>query len=338
MSKTIFKNLFRLNYTVPLPRKEPMPANERAMLRLREFRLKTGFSQAQFAAFVGLRYVAYAGFQDARTQLNYHAARKILSIFWQLNPIWLADGIGEMLESRDFEFPSTEECGAGQRSLFSGVFEPRCARDSSKRGCPVFVIRASRRDGSHSMQRRKAFYTTKSASANCFRRGWPTCLIQKSPNSWMNSFCGVPKFTRIIRVTETSALLSKGKPKRRSFIQTASAISLKMHPFKKPSESVKLHGRETIDARFSGAAQKGVGRARQKNRAGKIAGRPAGKRFTMAVRRTRAGRRIHAQAASLGRAAKSVKHKKPWRRLQRGQSKDPKWRSTLYENHKSSPP
>ncbi len=100
-----------------------MPANERAICRrLREFRLKTGFSQAQFAAFVGLRYVAYAGFEYARTQLNYHAARKILSIFWQLNPIWLADGIGEMLESRDFEFPSTEECGAGQRSLFSGVF------------------------------------------------------------------------------------------------------------------------------------------------------------------------------------------------------------------------
>ena len=209
-----------------------MPANERAICRrLREFRLKTGFSQAQFAAFVGLRYVAYAGFEYARTQLNYHAARKILSIFWQLNPIWLADGIGEMLESRDFEFPSTEECGAGQRSLFSGVFRGALrsrflkARVSKIRdpGLPVrwFPFNATP----------QGILYNKERFGELLWRGWPTCLIQKSPNSWMNSFCGVPKFTRIIRVTETSALLSKGKPKCISLNSNiASAISLKMHP------------------------------------------------------------------------------------------------------------
>ena len=85
--------------------------------------MKTGLSQAQFAALVGLKHAAYAGFEYDRTQLNYHAAWKILGFFWNLNPIWLAEGTGKMLEPRDFTFPRPEQCGAGQRALFSRVFE-----------------------------------------------------------------------------------------------------------------------------------------------------------------------------------------------------------------------
>jgi len=101
-----------------------MPPSERAICRrLREFRVKTGLSQAQFAALVGLNLSGYAGFEYFRTQLNYRAARKILGVFWNLNPVWLAEGSEEMLGKRDFTFPPPEECGAGHRALFSSVFE-----------------------------------------------------------------------------------------------------------------------------------------------------------------------------------------------------------------------
>ena len=103
-----------------------MPQAEREIChRLRDFRLKTGATQAQFAVLADLKWSTYVGFEYAKTQLNYPAACKILNFFRQLNPVWLVDGTGEMLEDRNFEFPSPESVGIGRRALFSRVFRER---------------------------------------------------------------------------------------------------------------------------------------------------------------------------------------------------------------------
>jgi transcriptional regulator with XRE-family HTH domain len=106
-----------------------MPYEEQAICRrLRAFRFLTDLSQAQFAILSGLNARAYAGFEYERNQLNYHAAWKIFSFFKVLNPLWLADGNGPILEARDFEFPTSKSLGIGKRALFSDVFA-RLARN-----------------------------------------------------------------------------------------------------------------------------------------------------------------------------------------------------------------
>jgi|GEM_PF-2520977 len=126
MSTAVYGLFYSLVYTVAVPRKEPMPPHERAICRrLREFRLKTGLSQTQFAVLAGINPRAYAGFEYARTQLNYRAAQRILKFFWTLNPLWLVEGEGGMVGSRAFTFPTAEELGVGLRSLFSKVFQGR---------------------------------------------------------------------------------------------------------------------------------------------------------------------------------------------------------------------
>jgi DNA-binding transcriptional regulator YiaG len=107
-----------------MPRKHEMPGGERAICyRLREFRTWTGVSQAAFCSLAGLNLRAYASYEYRRSQLNYVAARQILSVFHVLNPIWLATGEGKMLEGRVFQYPEPEHVGAGKRTAFSKVFE-----------------------------------------------------------------------------------------------------------------------------------------------------------------------------------------------------------------------
>lgn len=107
-----------------------MPSYERAIChRLRQFRIETGLSQAQFAVLARLNQRAYAGFEYARTQLNYQAAQKILTRYSSLNPLWLLDGHGEMQARNQFAFPSLESLGVGERALFSNVFNERLKRD-----------------------------------------------------------------------------------------------------------------------------------------------------------------------------------------------------------------
>ena len=100
-----------------------MPVQERAICRrLRQFRLWTSYSQAEFCALVGLNSRAYASYEYARSQLNYPSARRILKAFCLLNPIWLAEGHGEMLEVRIFSYPAPEATGFGPRTAFSQVY------------------------------------------------------------------------------------------------------------------------------------------------------------------------------------------------------------------------
>ena len=100
-----------------------MPVRERAICRrLRQFRLWTSFSQAEFCGLLGLNPRAYASYEYARSQLNYPAAWSILKSFHLLNAIWLAEGDGEMLEVRMFSYPTPEETGFGPRAPFSDVY------------------------------------------------------------------------------------------------------------------------------------------------------------------------------------------------------------------------
>lgn len=103
-----------------------MPLEQRAICqRLKVFRWKTELSQAQFAGLTGLYQPNYAGFEYARTQLNYPAAWKILNVFGMLNPDWLVSGQGKMVETRHFPFPAPNEIKVGERALFSEVFNSR---------------------------------------------------------------------------------------------------------------------------------------------------------------------------------------------------------------------
>jgi len=112
-----------------VPRKHPMPAREKAICRrLREFRLWTGLSQAEFSSVVGLNLRAYASYEYERSQLNYVAAWRILTAMHMLNPIWLAEGAGEMLEGRHFTCWSPEDTGLGPRTAFSFVYDTQLKR------------------------------------------------------------------------------------------------------------------------------------------------------------------------------------------------------------------
>lgn len=107
-----------------MPRKKPMPPNEQAIcLRLREFRLSTGLSQAEFSRLAGLDQRAYAGYEYARSQLNYPAAWRILRAFRQLNPAWLAGEDEAMLDLYFVSYPSPETTGLGPRAPFSLVYQ-----------------------------------------------------------------------------------------------------------------------------------------------------------------------------------------------------------------------
>jgi transcriptional regulator with XRE-family HTH domain len=103
-----------------------MPDEERAICRrLRQFRLFTGLDQAEFAAVAGLDPSAYAGYEYARSQLNYPAAWRILNAFRRLNPIWLAEGGPDaaMLDLFYITSPAPEDLpDYGPRTPFSIVF------------------------------------------------------------------------------------------------------------------------------------------------------------------------------------------------------------------------
>lgn len=105
-----------------MPRRSPMPARERAVCRrLREFREWTGLSQAELCALVGINHRTYASYEYERSQLNYSSARKILSAIPLLNPIWLAEGTGNMLQGRLYKYP---EAGLfGLRTPYSRVYD-----------------------------------------------------------------------------------------------------------------------------------------------------------------------------------------------------------------------
>lgn len=123
-----------------MPRKQPMPPGEKAIChRLREFRLKTELSQAQFAAITGQNFLAYQGFEYGRTQLNYPAAWKILKFFNMLSPLWLADGSGPMIEPKNVGLPDPEEIEEGQRTPFSRVFA-RYSRQEFIAAKPLRII------------------------------------------------------------------------------------------------------------------------------------------------------------------------------------------------------
>jgi transcriptional regulator with XRE-family HTH domain len=111
-------------YSRAVPRTHPMPAEEKAICRrLRQFRLFTGLSQAEFASLAGLDQRAYASYEYARSQLNYPAAWGILRAFRQLSPQWLAEGQGTMLDTYFVSYPMPAETGLGPRALYSLVYE-----------------------------------------------------------------------------------------------------------------------------------------------------------------------------------------------------------------------
>ena len=117
-----------------------MPPEEKAIChRLREFRIKTGLSQAQFAAITGQNFLAFQGFEYERAQLNYPAAWKVFNFFRMLSPLWLADGSGPMIEPKLFSLPDPEKIEEGQRALFSKVFA-RYSRQTFIQAEPLRVI------------------------------------------------------------------------------------------------------------------------------------------------------------------------------------------------------
>ncbi len=72
----------------------------------------------------GMNQRAYAGYEYARSQVNYVAARRILIAFPILNPIWwVNEGKGPMLQGRVFFWPSAKDLGVGPRAPFSRVYD-----------------------------------------------------------------------------------------------------------------------------------------------------------------------------------------------------------------------
>lgn len=110
-----------------------MPKEEQAICkRLLAWRLMTGLSQAELAGLVGLDVRAYASYEYARSRLNYPAAWKLLTFFRQLNPQWLAEGKGQMVQWFDFEMPAPESLETGPRAPFSSVFREQIKGPLSK--------------------------------------------------------------------------------------------------------------------------------------------------------------------------------------------------------------
>ena len=106
-----------------MPRKNPIGEQEAEICRrLGKFRKWTGFSQAEFSCLADLNHRAYVNYEYGRSQLNYAAARSVFEAHPWLNPTWLAEGKGAMLDGRDFDYPDAKALGIGPRVSFRQVY------------------------------------------------------------------------------------------------------------------------------------------------------------------------------------------------------------------------
>lgn len=108
-----------------MPRKNPLPPEQAALCaRLRQLRLFTGLTQAQFAAQVALDWRLWASYEYARSQLNYRAAFLLLRRFRWLNPFWLREGPPHpMLACHAIHYPPPEALNCPKNALFTDVFD-----------------------------------------------------------------------------------------------------------------------------------------------------------------------------------------------------------------------